>query len=86
MADYLEEIPLTRAITTYDKAHMVEYLRVHDAAEDGADWEEAVMIIFGIDPEEEPNRARLVHDAHLARARWFVKEGWAHLLRQARMN
>jgi hypothetical protein len=40
-----------------------------------------VRLIFGIDPEREPERARLVHDSHLARARWMTEKGYRHLLR-----
>jgi hypothetical protein len=31
--------------------HMALYLRLLDAARDGADWREAVQILFGLDPE-----------------------------------
>jgi hypothetical protein len=68
-------------LTTYDERHLVEYLRLLDAAEDGADWREAVQIIFGLDPAREPDRARIVHDSHLARARWMTETGYTYLLR-----
>ncbi len=45
------------------------------------DWCEAVRIIFGIDPVAEPERARLVYDSHLARARWMTEIGYRHYLR-----
>jgi hypothetical protein len=35
-----------------------------DAEAQGADWREAVAIIFGLDPVKEPVRAKLVHDSH----------------------
>jgi hypothetical protein len=38
-------------------------------------------VLFGIDPDREPGRARHVHDSHLARARWMTHTGYRHLLR-----
>ncbi len=73
--------PASARITPYDERHFVTYLRLLDAADEGADWREAVRIVFGIDPEREPGRARLVHDSHLARARWMTEKGFRHLLR-----
>lgn len=70
--------------TDYDRAHVKLYMRVHDAFEDGADWREAVHVIFGIDPTDEPDRAKLVHDSHLTRARWMIEHGYRHLLSGAR--
>jgi hypothetical protein len=55
-------------------------LRLLDAANEGAEWREAVRIIFGLDPIDEPDRARLVYDSHLARARWMSQTGYRHLL------
>lgn len=66
--------------TDYDRAHVKLYMRVHDAFEDGADWREAVHVIFGIDPTDEPDRAKQVHDSHLTRARWMIEHGYRHLL------
>jgi Uncharacterized conserved protein (DUF2285) len=73
--------PASARVTRYDERHFVTYLRLLDAADEGADWREAVRIVFGIDPEREPGRARLVHDSHLARARWMTEKGFRHLLR-----
>lgn len=67
-------------LTGYDEAHLSEYLRLLDADAEGADWREAVSIIFGIDPACEPERARRVHETHLARARWMTEVGYAWLL------
>ncbi|TIQ86908.1 MAG: DUF2285 domain-containing protein, partial [Mesorhizobium sp.] len=41
-------------------------------------------VIFDIDPDVEPERARRVHDSHLARARWMTQHGYRHLLRDGR--
>jgi len=56
------------------------YLRLLDAEADGADWREVVSVVFGLDPAREPERAKTVHDSHLARARWMTTEGYRHLL------
>ncbi|MBB4303131.1 hypothetical protein GGD81_002174 [Rhodobium orientis] len=79
--DYLDEPPADDRITDYDRANFKTYLRLLDADAEGADWKEAVGIIFGIDPEQEPDRALLIHRSHLARARWMTEHGYRHLLR-----
>jgi hypothetical protein len=58
---------------------MTLYLRLLDAAADGAAWEEAASILLGIDPVAEPERARRVHDTHLARANWMSQHGYREL-------
>ena len=72
--------PVSDELTEYDRAHIKLYMRLLDAADDGAGWTEAVNILFGIDPALEPVRARQVHDSHLARARWMTENGYCHLL------
>ena len=76
--------PESDQVTAYDERHFVTYLRLLDAAAESADWREAVQVVFGLDPEQEPERARLVHDSHLARARWMTEKGFRHLLRAPR--
>jgi hypothetical protein len=78
---YLDEPPQSATLTSYDREHMTLYLRLLDAATDGAPWEEAVSILFGLDPRREPERAKRVHDSHLARARWMSESGYRLLLR-----
>lgn len=72
--------PALPTITPYDEAHFTDYLRLLDADADGADWREAVAVIFDIDPIREPERAERMHATHLARARWMTEVGYAHLL------
>ncbi|HWL19182.1 MAG TPA: DUF2285 domain-containing protein [Bradyrhizobium sp.] len=72
--------PLTERVNAYDERHFATYVRLLDADEEGADWREAVLIIFGLDPVKEPDRAKIVHDSHLARARWMTETGYRHLL------
>jgi hypothetical protein len=87
MADVnFEECPPDKPhLTGYDEAHLTDYLRLLDADAEGADWREAVSIIFGLDPAMDHDRAKRVHDTHLERARWMTKIGYAYLL-GPRMN
>lgn len=75
--------PVTPHVTEYDERHCRTYWRLLDAATENADWREAVRIIFGIDPTAEPDRARLIYDSHLARARWMTEIGYRHYLRSS---
>lgn len=43
---FLDEPPQSAALTAYDREHMKLYMRLLDAATDGADWREAVMILI----------------------------------------
>ena len=83
-SDFLDAPPDSGELTDYDHEHMKLYMRVLDAATDGADWREAVAVIFEIDPSTDPERARRVHDSHLARARWMTEHGYRHLLQEGR--
>lgn len=76
--------PADDRITAYDERHFITYLRILDAAEEGADWREVVRIVFGLDAASEPDRTRLVHDSHLERARWMTAHGYRHLLDKSR--
>lgn len=77
---FLDEPPQGQNLTTYDREHMVLYLRLLDAHRDGADWHESVQILFGLDPTAEPDRCRKVHASHLARAQWMTEHGYRDLL------
>lgn len=79
-----DRAPADDRITAYDERHFVTYLRILDADEEGADWREVVQIIFDLDAAVEPDRARLVHDSHLERARWMTTRGYKHLLDMSR--
>jgi hypothetical protein len=72
--------PLTDHVSAHDERHLPTYLRLLDAVEAGADWREVVAVIFGIDPEREPERAKIIHESHLARARWMCAAGYRQLL------
>ncbi|EKE68171.1 DNA -binding domain-containing protein [Celeribacter baekdonensis] len=76
----LQDVPPQGAVVTeYDRRHMTQYMRLLDAAGEGASWQEAAQIILGLDAQKEPERVRLVHDAHLERARWLSSEGYRQL-------
>jgi len=79
---FLDEPPQGQQLTSYDREHMVLYLRLLDAHRDGADWREAARILFGLDAAIDPVRSRKVHDAHLARAQWMTEHGYRELLRK----
>lgn len=72
--------PQTDQVNAYDEQHLAVYLRLLMAEEEGADWREVVHVVFGLDPHREPDRAKTVHDSHLARARWMTQAGYRHLL------
>ncbi|NWK97358.1 DUF2285 domain-containing protein [Sphingobium lactosutens] len=81
IATFDDRAPDVEQVTAYDERHHQTYWRLLDAAEENADWYEAVGIIFGIDPSAEPERARLIYDSHLARARWMAETGYRHYLK-----
>jgi hypothetical protein len=67
-------------ITPYDERHLATYLRLLDAEAEGADWREVVTVLFGLDVDRDPERAKTVHDSHLARARWMTETGYRYLV------
>lgn len=79
---YLDEPPASDAVTDYDRKNTKLYLRLLDAAADGADWREAATVLFGLDPDGDAEHARRVHDSHLARARWMTECGYRFLARE----
>ena len=79
---FQDEPPASETLTPYDREHMVLYLRLLDSARDGADWREAVQILFGLDPTSDPQRCRHIYDTHLARARWMTEHGYRQLVRE----
>ena len=71
--------PSGQDLTDYDRSHVKLYMRLLDAADDGAHWEEAVQVLFGLDPAGEPERCRRIHDSHLDRAKWMTQHGYREL-------
>lgn len=72
--------PTADQISAYDEQHLAIYLRLLMAEEEGADWREVVQVIFGIDPQREPDRAKRMYDSHLARAHWMTEAGYRDLI------
>jgi hypothetical protein len=77
---FLDEPPQAQTLTSYDREHMKLYLRLLDADRDGADWREAVQVLFGLDPDIDDQRCRHIHNAHLERAKWMTEHGYRELL------
>ena len=72
--------PLAEQMTEYDRGHLKTYLRLLDAAAEGADWQEVAKLVLGLDVAANPEHARIVHEAHLERARWMTRTGYRDLL------
>lgn len=72
--------PTDDHVVDYDRAHSIIYLRLLDAAKDGASWEEVSKILLGIDPDREPERAKRAYETHLKRAQWMTTNGYRDLL------
>lgn len=77
---FTDDPPQGDQLTNYDREHARLYMRLLDSVADGADWREATEVLFGIDTAAQPERARRVYEAHLARARWMTHTGYRHLL------
>jgi Uncharacterized conserved protein (DUF2285) len=80
---FSDEPPQSSTLTDYDREHLSLYVRLLDAAEEGAEWTEVARILFGLDPKRDRERARSVYDSHLARAHWMTEHGYRDLLRLA---
>ena len=78
--DVADQAPSGPPLTVYDEEHIITYLRLLDAATEGADWREVARLVLHIDPELEPTRARTAFDSHLTRAKWMTEQGYRHLL------
>lgn len=83
-ATFRDEAPSSSTVTAYDECHLVTYLRLLDADAEGADWCEIVQVVFGLDAEQQPKRARQVYESHLARARWMTQSGYRDLVGKRR--
>ncbi|MBS0483164.1 MAG: DUF2285 domain-containing protein [Proteobacteria bacterium] len=76
--------PADECVTPYDERHFITYLRLLDAEAEGAVWQEVAAIVFGLDPSADPDRAKLVYESHLDRARWMTTHGYRDLLEKSR--
>jgi hypothetical protein len=75
-----DEAPSASTLTNYDEEHLITYRGLLDAEGDGAEWDEAALLVLRIDPVREPARARRTWESHLARAKWLLGHGFRHLL------
>lgn len=76
--------PSVDALTPYDHAHLITYLRLLDADAEGSDWAEVAQIVLDLDPKQNPDQVRATWQSHLDRARWVMKPSYEHLLRTLR--
>lgn len=84
--DVADVAPTGSALTKYDEEHIITYLRLLDADAEGADWRDVAQLVLHVDPQAEPDRARIAFDSHLARAKWMTEQGYRHLLRGGASN
>lgn len=82
--DVADAAPTDQILTVYDEQHVVTYIRLLEAENEGADWKEVARIVLHIDPQREPDRARNAYLSHLDRAKWVSQQG--RLLRGAGSN
>jgi hypothetical protein len=75
-----DDAPSADTLTDYDKEHLIIYRGLLDAERNGAEWDEASLLVLGIDPIREPARARRAWESHLARAKWLAEHRYGRLL------
>ena len=64
-----DEVPWSDdRLTEYDLQHYETYLRFLDPDNESQSWDDMARRILGIDPDNEPERARKAVESHLARA------------------
>lgn len=73
-----DQAPSSDAVTDYDREHLVTYLRLLDAAREGADWREAARLVLGRDPDHPVTRA--CWQSHMRRAEWMTRIGYKDLV------
>ncbi|MES2443955.1 MAG: hypothetical protein V4574_14090 [Pseudomonadota bacterium] len=73
--------PTSDTATAYDRAHLLTYARMLDAADSGVDWREAAAAILGCDVSGHAAGAEMCWNSHLERARRVVGEGFVQMRR-----
>jgi hypothetical protein len=53
-----DEAPNSSTLTNYDEQHLLTYLRLLDAHAEGAEWDEAALLVLHIDPRRAISPAR----------------------------
>ncbi|WP_144224692.1 DNA -binding domain-containing protein [Mesorhizobium amorphae] len=74
-----DNAPSADHLTPYDKEHFAIYLQLLDACANNASEEEMARDILGIDPTQEPARARNSVRSHLERTQWLITSGYREL-------
>jgi hypothetical protein len=77
--EFLEPLPWSDQITSYDEAHFVTYIRLLDAEAAGVPEPRICCQILNFDGDLERGR-RILAD-HLKRAKWMTTHGYKLLLR-----
>lgn len=77
---FKDRAPDALELTDYDRFAASTYLRLLDAAAEGADWREVVKTLFGRDASVEPDAALTLYETHLARARWIAAHGYREMI------
>jgi len=72
--------PEVEELTAYDLRHTVTYLRLLDADNEGACWEDVASIVLALDPQSDEAQAKRTWESHVARARWMARKGYRLLL------
>ena len=57
--------PVGPIVTAYDEEHIDTYLRLLNAAQDGASWREVSRLVLRVDPDLDAERARRMFDSIL---------------------
>lgn len=80
--DVEDDVPWSDAVTPYDEAHFITYIRLLDAEAEGADWREVARIVLHRDASVDQDRVHHCWAAHLRRAQWMTTSGYRHLLQR----
>ena len=76
-----ETAPADPMLTSYDEQLLMVYLRLLDAAAEGADWRDVARVVLKLDPNSDSARAEMTWRSHFDRAKWLSESGYRHLLR-----
>ncbi len=79
-APVVAPVPWAEALTPYDEAHLGTYLRLLDAAKDGASDEAMCRQILNIPADTAEANSSEILESHLKRARWMCEMGYKDLL------
>ena len=74
-----EEIPWSETLTDYDNTHFSLYLQLLSSSADNATEDDMARLVLGIDPAQEPDRARRTLRSHLDRVNWLMTSGYKEL-------